>query len=119
MDQLDADEVRDFWNRVADEWRIQVGASGDSNRMLNSDPVLWAFAGSVHGLRVLDAGCGAGYLSKQLSDRGAIVTDIDISTRMIEVARGDYPHIDFRIDSCSELPAEEPPLGRSVPRMLG
>ena len=39
---------------------------GDGNRILNSDPVLWAFAGDVDGLTVLDAGCGTGYLSKMM-----------------------------------------------------
>ena len=65
------DETRDLWNRVADDWRRQVGDEGDANRILNSDPVLWAFAGDVKGRTVLDAGCGTGYLSKKLQDRGA------------------------------------------------
>lgn len=56
---------------MADDWRIQVGDDGDNNRLLNFDPVLWAFAGDVNGFTVLDAGCGAGYLSKKLHDRGA------------------------------------------------
>jgi len=96
-------ETRDLWNRVAEDWRIQVGTRGDSNRFLNSDPVLWAFAGDVRGLNVLDAGCGTGYLSKQLFDRGAYVTGVDFSERMIAIARADYPGIDFRVDSCAEL----------------
>src|SRR6266404_1507243 len=103
MDNRETDEIRDFWNRVAGDWHIQIGAAGDSNRILNSDPVLWAFAGEIGGLKVLDAGCGTGYLSKQLSDRGAVVTGVDISERMIEIARTQYPNIDFRVDSCSEL----------------
>ncbi len=97
------DEIRDFWNRVASDWKIQVGISGDSNRILNSDPVLWSFVGNVQGLAVLDAGCGTGYLSKQLSDRGAHVTGIDLSERMIAIARGDFPGIDFRVDTCATL----------------
>src|SRR5216684_8519408 len=103
MDNSEPDEIRDFWNRVADDWQIQVGAAGDRNRILNSDPVLWAFAGNVAGLKVLDAGCGTGYLSKQLSDRGALVAGIDISERMIDIAREQYPDIEFRVDSCDEL----------------
>jgi ubiquinone/menaquinone biosynthesis C-methylase UbiE len=103
MDESEIEQIRDFWNRVADDWQIQIGATGDSNRVLNSDPVLWAFAGQVGGLKVLDAGCGTGYLSKQLSDHGAIVTGIDISERMIGIARNQYPDIDFRVDSCSHL----------------
>src|SRR5215468_8710714 len=97
------EETRDLWNRVADDWRIQVGHEGDGNRILNSAPVLWAFADDVNGRTVLDAGCGTGYLSKKLHDRGARVTGIDFFERMIESARAHNPHIDFRVDACAEL----------------
>jgi len=103
MSDGELEEVRDFWNRIADDWRIQVGDDGDRNRILNSDPLLWEFAGDVSGLTVLDAGCGTGYLSKKLRDRGALVTGIDFSERMIEIARATHPDIGFRVDSCSEL----------------
>jgi 2-polyprenyl-3-methyl-5-hydroxy-6-metoxy-1,4-benzoquinol methylase len=43
--------------------------------------------GDVSGLTVLDAGCGEGYLSRILYRRGANVTGIDISPRLVEVAR--------------------------------
>jgi len=99
----DFSETRKFWDRVADDWQIQIGSTGDSNRTLNSDPVIWSFAGEVRGLRVLDAGCGTGYLANQLESRGAGVTGVDFSERMIAIAREQYPHIDFRVDSCSEL----------------
>jgi ubiquinone/menaquinone biosynthesis C-methylase UbiE len=103
MSNDEMEEVQDLWNRVADDWRIQVGDDGDGNRILNSDPVLWAFAGDVNGLTVLDAGCGTGYLSKKLRDQGAHVTGIDFSERMITIARAHNPDMDFRVDSCSEL----------------
>ena len=103
MSDDDLEETRNFWNRVADDWQIQVGDEGDSNRVLNSDPVLWKFAGDFSGLMVLDAGCGTGYLSKKLRDQGALVTGIDFSERMIEIARARNPDIDFRVDSCSKL----------------
>src|SRR5215471_2798694 len=96
-------ETRKCWNLLAEDWRVQVGADGDSNRRLNSDPVLWEFAGDVRGLAVLDAGCGTGYLSRKLRDRGALVTGVDLAERMIEIARADHPGIDFRVDSCTEL----------------
>lgn len=96
-------ETREFWNRVADDWQIQVGDDGDANRRLNSDPVLWRFAGNVAGLDVLDAGCGTGYLSRKLHERGARVTGVAFSDKMIAIARVSGPHIDFRVDSCTEL----------------
>jgi ubiquinone/menaquinone biosynthesis C-methylase UbiE len=103
MEQPEEDEIRNFWNTIADDWRIQVGLDGDRNRILNSDPVLWRFAGDLLGLKVLDVGCGTGYLSKHASARGAMVTGVDLSERMIEIARISHPDLDFRVDSCAEL----------------
>jgi 2-polyprenyl-3-methyl-5-hydroxy-6-metoxy-1,4-benzoquinol methylase len=90
-------EVRDLWNRVASDWRTQVGDHGDENRRLNSDPVLWDFAGDVSGLDVLDAGCGTGYLSRQLSARGARVVGVDLSENMIRIAQESSPEVDYRV----------------------
>jgi predicted TPR repeat methyltransferase len=50
-------------------------------------PAILALAGDVAGRRILDAGCGSGPLSAALRDRGAIVTGIDSSAKMLELAR--------------------------------
>jgi SAM-dependent methyltransferase len=50
-------------------------------------PAILALAGDVAGRRILDAGCGSGPLSAALRDRGAIVTGIDSSTKMVDLAR--------------------------------
>ena len=65
MSDGELEETRDFWNRVADDWQIQVGDDGDGNRRLNSDPVLWKFAGDVNGLTVLDAAAAQGICQKR------------------------------------------------------
>ena len=103
MDTDETEETKALWNRVADDWDIQVGDEGDSNRILNSDPVLWEFAGDVKGLCVLDAGCGTGYLALKLHKLGAKVVVIDFSEKMIEIARSKAPEIDYRVESCSRL----------------
>lgn len=50
-------------------------------------PAMLALAGDVAGRTVLDAGCGSGALSAALRERGAVVTGIDASARMLELAR--------------------------------
>ena len=97
------EEARAAWDGIAADWDIQVGEDGDKNRIFNSDPVLWGFAGDVSGLTVLDAGCGTGYLSRKLDQRGANVVGVDFSEKMIEIAMTKAPGLDFRVDSCSEL----------------
>lgn len=50
-------------------------------------PAMLALAGDVAGRRILDAGCGSGPLFAALRDRGAIVTGLDASAAMLEIAR--------------------------------
>ncbi|GAB2850193.1 class I SAM-dependent methyltransferase [Lentzea nigeriaca] len=50
-------------------------------------PAMLDLAGDVTGRRILDAGCGSGALFAELRDRGAIVTGIDASAGMLELAR--------------------------------
>jgi ubiquinone/menaquinone biosynthesis C-methylase UbiE len=50
-------------------------------------PAMLALAGDVAARRILDAGCGSGPLVAALRDRGAIVTGIDKSAGMLEMAR--------------------------------
>lgn len=96
-------ELLHFWNCVAEDWNTQVGDEGDSNRRLNSDPVLWSMAGDVSGRSVLDAGCGTGYLTVKLAGAGASVIGVDFSPAMISIAKRRAPSLDFRVDSCLSL----------------
>ncbi|WP_191246376.1 class I SAM-dependent methyltransferase [Amycolatopsis deserti] len=50
-------------------------------------PAVLDLAGDVAGRRILDAGCGAGALHAALRERGAIVTGVDSSAKMLELAR--------------------------------
>lgn len=97
------DETLKLWNAVAVDWQRQVGVDGDNNRKYNSDPVLWDLLGDIKGLCVLDAGCGTGYFANKLMSAGASVTAIDFSEKMIEIAKADFPTINFTVDSCTTL----------------
>jgi magnesium-protoporphyrin O-methyltransferase len=43
------------------------------------------------GVRVLDAGCGAGQMTAELAARGAFVTAVDISPALVDIARRRLP----------------------------
>ena len=65
-------------------------AASNENNLINGyyeRPAMLALAGDVAGRRILDVGCGAGPLLEALRDRGAIVTGIDKSAGMLDLAR--------------------------------
>jgi trans-aconitate methyltransferase len=53
---------------------------------------------------VLDAGCGPGWVTAYLRDRGLNISGIDLSPRLIEIARTNHPEISFEVGSITELP---------------
>jgi len=54
--------------------------------------------------RVLDAGCGAGRMSRYLADRGCTMEGVDLSPGMVEMARREHPDLDFSVASLTDLP---------------
>ncbi|WP_214403708.1 class I SAM-dependent methyltransferase [Pseudonocardia lacus] len=66
-------------------------------------PAVLELTGDVTGRRILDAGCGAGPLSAALRDRGGLVTGVDASPGMVELARGRLgPDVDLRVADLAE-----------------
>src|SRR5215207_4041055 len=57
-----------------------------------------------HGDRVLDVGCGTGVFLRLCADRGAAVTGLDASERLLEVARGRVPEAELHHGDMIALP---------------
>ncbi|MEU6721419.1 class I SAM-dependent methyltransferase [Nonomuraea sp. NPDC046802] len=72
-----------------DSFAEAYSAETENNLMIEycARSAITALAGDVDGRRILDAGCGSGPLSAALRDRGAVVTGIDASAGMLELAR--------------------------------
>jgi magnesium-protoporphyrin O-methyltransferase len=104
-------QIEDYFDRTAaDAWakltssapvsgiRATVRAGRDRMR---ATMLSW-LPHSLEGRRILDAGCGTGLMAVELARRGAEVLAIDLSPRMIELARERLPQdvdpsrIDFR-----------------------
>ena len=75
------------WDSDADAWAERVRTGTDHNRVHVLDPATLTVLGDVKGKRILDMGCGEGRFSRMLAERGASLTGIDLSSRMIELAR--------------------------------
>jgi SAM-dependent methyltransferase len=56
---------------------------------------------------VLDAGCGAGRMSRYLADRGCLVQGVDLSPGMVAMGRRDHPGLTFSVGSLLQLPYGE------------
>jgi SAM-dependent methyltransferase len=83
--------------------REQDDAAGDPYGPL---PPLLDQLGDIAGHRVLDGGCGEGYLTRALVARGARATGIDVSPRLIERAR--------RKDPTGQVTPSRPPVRGAV-----
>jgi ubiquinone/menaquinone biosynthesis C-methylase UbiE len=73
------------WNAIADDWIAHADTNDYRNHYLM--PRMLAMLGDVSGRAVLDLGCGEGGYARELSRRGARVTGVDGSERLLEVAR--------------------------------
>jgi len=80
-------EIQRRWDGAAEKWDASYGKYGDSYRQNIFNPSLFPLLGNVKGRKILDAGCGAGYLSRLLAEKGAKVTGIDLSKEFIEIAK--------------------------------
>lgn len=80
------------WERLTSDAPVSrvrqtVREGRDSMRAL----MLGQLPADLRGARVLDAGCGTGAASAELAARGADVTAIDISPRLVEIAEARLP----------------------------
>ncbi|MCO1575238.1 class I SAM-dependent methyltransferase [Crossiella sp. SN42] len=106
----DLETVRESYDRVADAYvELAVGR-------LETEPWLRAmlagFAESVRGLGpVLDVGCGPGHVTAHLTGLGLDASGVDLSPRMVEHAREQYPDLRFSVASATELDLAPASLG--------
>ncbi len=75
------------WEEVADWYRQIAGQRGPDLAARALYPEVLRQAGRLEGLRALDIGCGPGAFARLLAHRGARVVGVDLSPRMVELAR--------------------------------
>jgi SAM-dependent methyltransferase len=80
------EDVARYWNENAEAWTREVREGHDIAREFLNNPAFLELVGDLRGKQVLDAGCGEGHNTRILARRGACLTGVDISERMIALA---------------------------------
>lgn len=78
------------WGAVA-SWYDTLLSDTDSYQSQVILPNLMRMLALVAGKRVLDVGCGQGFFSRAMAQKGAIVVGVDISAELIALAKKDAP----------------------------
>jgi ubiquinone/menaquinone biosynthesis C-methylase UbiE len=108
---MNHEEVGRFWEGNAEAWTKLARAGYDVYRNHLNTPAFFTLLPDVAGLTGLDIGCGEGYNTRLLAQRGALVTGIDIAETFIAHARQTEVQeplgIEYRVGSAVALPFED------------
>ena len=108
MSKTTAEKLPSRWDTNASFWVQIIREHRDKYRTELTDPAVLEAIGPADRLRVLDAGCGEGYMSRTFARAGAVVTGIDFSAGLVEAARtkalADGLDANFDVGSVYDLP---------------
>lgn len=91
MGTWNTEEAIRRWNMHAENFTAKYTEEGDRSREVLLNPALQECMGLIAGKKVLDAGCGEGYLSRKMARAGALVEAVDYSTEMLRLAKERTP----------------------------
>lgn len=92
-----------FYNSIADKWEQKINNRETEKR------IRIIFDGLLSGLtlknkKVLEVGCGLGYFSQKMSQKGAVVSGIDVGEQLVNITRKKVPNGKFIVGSALEIP---------------
>ncbi len=104
-------EVRRYWNANAEGWTRLSRAGYDVYRDHLNTPAFLDMLPDIAGLKGLDVGCGEGYNTRLLAQRGAQLAAVDIADVFVRYAQqaqaGAPSRIDYAVASAAG--ASRPP----------
>ncbi|WEV24106.1 class I SAM-dependent methyltransferase [Streptomyces sp. 71268] len=107
--------VRESYDTVAADYAERVKSPAELDPL--SRAMLAAFAETVRAVDrgpVADLGCGPGKVTAYLTELGVPAFGVDLSPRMVELARRAYPRVRFTVGSMTALPIADAELGGAL-----
>jgi SAM-dependent methyltransferase len=99
------------WDGNAEARHKQIISGIDISYHYILVPTIMRLAGDISNKRVIDIGCGSGYLTAKLSRDASYVLGVDSSKRMIDIANREYghlPRLEFFNESIEEFSRNRP-----------
>lgn len=90
--RMSTEDLKATYNQIAEHWHADH--AGDDWWREGTDKFI-SFLRS--GDRVLDVGCGSGVKSRYFSEKGLQVVGVDISDKLLDIARRDAPQARFEV----------------------
>jgi 2-polyprenyl-3-methyl-5-hydroxy-6-metoxy-1,4-benzoquinol methylase len=90
--------LRDTYDRIAEDW---VRDNVTSDWWSEGTDAFLSFV--PEGGTVLDVGCAGGAKTAYMADKGYLASGIDISPKMIEIAKRDFPGLPFDVADLFDL----------------
>ena len=104
--------VQESYDTVAVDYAERVKAPADLDPLSRAMLASFAEVVQVAGLGpVADLGCGPGKVTAHLADLGLQIFGIDLSPKMIELARAAFPELRFEVGSMTALDIPDNHLG--------
>ena len=80
------DNLQNRWNDAAEALINFVRTGKDYYRNELNNPAMFELLGEISGKRILDLGCGGGYNTRIMARKGAKVSGVDFSKKMIDLS---------------------------------
>ena len=92
-----------MYNSFATNWQKKKNSKTHFAHKFLEKPAMWGKLPDLKGKNVLCLGCGSGEECDYLSKLGAKVTGIDISPELIDLAKKQFPSLEFMAQDIAKL----------------